>query len=97
KLPDAAIFLFDPQKVLRIVREAVSSTALFAARFRECAARALLMPGRTPGRRSPLWQQRLRASQLLEIAAGYPDFPIILETARECLQDVYDLDALEQV
>ncbi|HHE5697401.1 TPA: ATP-dependent helicase [Citrobacter amalonaticus] len=97
KLPDAAIFLFDPEKLLRIVREAVSSTALFAARFRECAARALLMPGRTPGRRSPLWQQRLRASQLLEIAAGYPDFPIILETARECLQDVYDLDALEQV
>lgn len=97
KLPDAAIFLFEPEKLLRIVREAVSSTALFAARFRECAARALLMPGRTPGRRSPLWQQRLRASQLLEIAAGYPDFPIILETARECLQDVYDLDALEQV
>ncbi|HFU1358929.1 TPA: ATP-dependent helicase [Citrobacter farmeri] len=97
KLPDAAIFLFEPEKLLRIVREAVSSTALFAARFRECTARALLMPGRTPGRRSPLWQQRLRASQLLEIAAGYPDFPIILETARECLQDVYDLDALEQV
>ncbi|HCW7014989.1 TPA: ATP-dependent helicase [Citrobacter farmeri] len=97
KLPDAALFLFEPERLLRIVREAVSSTALFAARFRECAARALLMPGRTPGRRSPLWQQRLRASQLLEIAAGYPDFPIILETARECLQDVYDLDALEQV
>ncbi|HCD1255537.1 TPA: ATP-dependent helicase [Citrobacter amalonaticus] len=97
KLPDAAIFLFEPEKLLRIVREAVSSTALFAARFRECAARALLMPGRTPGRRSPLWQQRLRAGQLLEIAAGYPDFPVILETARECLQDVYDLDALEQV
>lgn len=97
KLPDAALFLFEPEKLLRIVREAVSSTALFAARFRESAARALLMPGRTPGRRSPLWQQRLRASQLLEIAAGYPDFPIILETARECLQDVYDLDALEQV
>lgn len=97
KLPDAAIFLFEPEKLLRIVREAVSSTALFAARFRECAARALLMPGRTPGRRSPLWQQRLRASQLLEIATGYPDFPIILETVRECLQDVYDLDALVQV
>lgn len=97
KLPDAAIFLFEPEKLLRIVREAVSSTALFAARFRECAARALLMPGRTPGRRSPLWQQRLRAGQLLEIAAGYPDFPVILETARECLQDVYDLDALELV
>lgn len=97
KLPDAAIFLFDPEKLLRIVREAVSGTALFAARFRECAARALLMPGRTPGRRSPLWQQRLRAGQLLEIAAGYPDFPVILETARECLQDVYDLTALDQV
>ncbi|POT57494.1 ATP-dependent helicase [Citrobacter amalonaticus] len=97
KLPDAAVFLFEPEKLRRIVRQAVSSTALFAARFRECAARALLMPGRTPGRRSPLWQQRLRAGQLLEIAAGYPDFPIILETARECLQDVYDLEALDRV
>ncbi|QMI05079.1 ATP-dependent helicase [Citrobacter sp. RHB25-C09] len=97
KLPDAAIFLFEPEKLLRIVREAVSSTALFAARFRECAARALLIPGRSPGHRSPLWQQRLRAGQLLEIAAGYPDFPIILETARECLQDVYDLEALDQL
>lgn len=97
KLPDAAIFLFEPESLLRVVREAVTSTALFAARFRECAARALLMPGRTPGRRSPLWQQRLRAGQLLEIAAGYPDFPVILETARECLQDVYDLNSLEKV
>ncbi|MDW4772979.1 DEAD/DEAH box helicase, partial [Escherichia coli] len=68
-----------------------------AARFRECAARALLMPGRTPGHRTPLWQQRLRASQLLEIAQGYPDFPVILETLRECLQDVYDLPALERL
>ncbi|MCV4732440.1 DEAD/DEAH box helicase, partial [Escherichia coli] len=80
-----------------IVREAVGSSALFAARFRECAARALLMPGRTPGHRTPLWQQRLRASQLLEIAQGYPDFPVILETLRECLQDVYDLPALERL
>lgn len=55
------------------------------------------MPGRTPGHRTPLWQQRLRASQLLEIARGYPDFPIILETLRECLQDVYDLPALERL
>lgn len=94
KLPDAAIFLFEPDKLLRIVRDAVSHTALFAARFRECAARALLMPGRSPGHRSPLWQQRLRAGQLLEIAIGYPDFPVILETARECLQDVYDLETL---
>lgn len=97
KLPDAAIFLFEPEKLLQIVREAVGSSALFAARFRECAARALLMPGRTPGHRTPLWQQRLRASQLLEIAQGYPDFPIILETLRECLQDVYDLPALERL
>ncbi len=55
------------------------------------------MPGRTPGHRPPLWQQRLRASQLLEIAQGYPDFPVILETLRECLQDVYDLPALERL
>ncbi|STE19181.1 ATP-dependent helicase [Escherichia coli] len=55
------------------------------------------MPGRTPGHRTPLWQQRLRASQLLEIAQGYPDFPVILETLRECLQDVYDLPALERL
>lgn len=97
KLPDAAIFLFEPEKLLQIVREAVGSSALFAARFRECAARALLMPGRTPGHRTPLWQQRLRASQLLEIAQGYPDFPVILEILRECLQDVYDLPALERL
>lgn len=90
-------FLFEPEKLLQIVREAVGSSALFAARFRECAARALLMPGRTPGHRPPLWQQRLRASQLLEIAQGYPDFPVILETLRECLQDVYDLPALERL
>lgn len=90
-------FLFEPEKLLQIVREAVGSSALFAARFRECAARALLMPGRTPGHRTPLWQQRLRASQLLEIAQGYPDFPVILETLRECLQDVYDLPALERL
>lgn len=89
--------MFEPEKLLQIVREAVGSSALFAARFRECAARALLMPGRTPGHRTPLWQQRLRASQLLEIAQGYPDFPVILETLRECLQDVYDLPALERL
>lgn len=89
--------MFEPEKLLQIVREAVGSSALFAARFRECAARALLMPGRTPDHRTPLWQQRLRASQLLEIAQGYPDFPVILETLRECLQDVYDLPALERL
>ena len=97
KIPDAAVFLFEPEKLSRQVRDAVGNSALFAARFRECAARALLMPGRTPGRRSPLWQQRLRAGQLLEIARSYADFPILLETVRECLQDVYDLEALDRL
>lgn len=97
KTPDADVFLFEPEKLGRLVRDAVGNSALFAARFRECAARALLMPGRTPGRRSPLWQQRLRAGQLLEIARGYADFPILLETVRECLQDVYDLPALDRL
>ncbi|HEY4615971.1 MAG TPA: ATP-dependent helicase, partial [Citricoccus sp.] len=67
----------------------------FAARFRENAARALLLPRRDPRKRSPLWQQRQRAAQLLEVARKYPQFPIILETVRECLQDVYDLPALK--
>jgi ATP-dependent Lhr-like helicase len=67
---------------------------LFAARFRECAARALLLPRRDPTSRAPLWQQRKRAGDLLDVARPYPEFPIMLETARECLQDVYDLPAL---
>ncbi|CAP56619.1 putative ATP-dependent helicase lhr [Gluconacetobacter diazotrophicus PA1 5] len=95
RLPGAELFLFDPDKLRGIVTEAVGGSALFAARFRECAARALLLPRRTPGRRSPLWQQRLRAGQLLEIVRDHPDFPILIETARECLQDVYDLAALD--
>ncbi|WP_182656204.1 ATP-dependent helicase [Stenotrophomonas lacuserhaii] len=93
-LPGADLFLFEPEPLRRQVTAAVGSSALFAARFRECASRALLLPRRTPGRRSPLWQQRLRAGQLLDVASAYPDFPILIETARECLQDVYDLDAL---
>ncbi|MGV7903942.1 hypothetical protein PJN93_29460, partial [Mycobacterium kansasii] len=76
------------------VTEAVGSSALFASRFRECAARALLLPRRDPGKRAPLWQQRQRASQLLEVARGYPQFPIVLEAVRECLQDVYDVPEL---
>lgn len=97
RVPGAELFLFDPEKLRRTVTMAVAGSALFAARFRECAARALLLSRRTPGRRSPLWQQRLRAGQLLEIAQDYPEFPILIETARECLQDVYDLDALDKV
>ena len=68
----------------------MGGSALFAARFRECAARALLLPRRNPGRRQPLWQQRQRSAQLLEVASAYPSFPIVLEAVRECVQDVYD-------
>ena len=93
--PGAEVFLFDPAGLRQIIRRSIAGSALFAARFRECASRALLLPRRTPGKRSPLWQQRLRAGQLLEIARGHEGFPILVETARECLQDVYDLDALD--
>ncbi|RNE48627.1 ATP-dependent helicase [Corynebacterium alimapuense] len=95
--PDSALFLFDPEDISEIVTEQVGNSALFASRFRECAARALLLPRRHPGKRAPLWQQRQRAEQLLDVARKYPSFPIILETVRECLQDVYDLPALTQV
>jgi ATP-dependent Lhr-like helicase len=95
--PGMDLFLFDADELRSIVTEEVGASALFAARFRECAARALLLPRRDPGKRTPLWQQRQRASQLLAVAAKYPQFPIILETVRECLQDVYDLPALHQV
>ena len=95
RLPGAELFLFEPEKLRRTIVDAVGGSALFAARFRECASRALLLPRQTPGRRSPLWQQRLRAGQLLDIARAWPEFPILIETARECLQDVYDLDALD--
>lgn len=97
RVPGAELFLFEPEQLQRTVADAVGSSALFAARFRECASRALLLPRRNPGKRSPLWQQRLRAGQLLEVAREYADFPVLIETARECLQDVYDLPALHGV
>ncbi|MCC2033665.1 Lhr family ATP-dependent helicase [Microbacterium allomyrinae] len=92
--PGADLFVFDPDELDQIVTEEVGGSALFASRFRECAARALLMPRRDPGRRTPLWQQRQRSAQLLEVARRYPTFPIILETLREVLQDVYDVPSL---
>ena len=92
--PSGEIVVFEPDEIDQLVTDEVGGSALFAARFRECAARALLLPRRDPGRRSPLWQQRQRAAQLLEVAAKYPSFPIVLEAVRECLQDVYDLPAL---
>ncbi|KAA5942298.1 ATP-dependent helicase [Pantoea sp. Bo_2] len=96
-LPGADLFMFDADQLTQDVTQSVGQSALFAARFRECASRALLLPGRNPGKRSPLWQQRLRAGQLLAVARQYDDFPILIETARECLQDVYDLPALHQL
>ena len=92
--PPAGFALLDPEEVEQIVTAELGSSALFASRFRECAARALLLPRRQPGRRSPLWQQRQRAAQLLSVASGYGSFPIVLETMRECLQDVFDVPAL---
>ncbi len=87
----------DPDEVHDMVTREIGGSALFAARFRECAARALLLPRRSPGKRQPLWQQRQRSAQLLEVASRYPTFPIVLETVRECIQDVYDVDALQQL
>jgi ATP-dependent helicase Lhr and Lhr-like helicase len=97
-LAEAVACLFPPaDEVEAAVTRLVGSSALFAARFRECASRALLLPRPQPGRRTPLWQQRQRAAQLLQVAAEHPTFPIVLETVRECLQDAFDLPALAAV
>ena len=92
--PTGEVIAFEPDEIDDLVTQEVGGSALFASRFRECAARALLLPRRDPGRRSPLWQQRQRSAALLEVASKYPSFPIVLEAVRECLQDVYDLPAL---
>src|SRR5690606_17081922 len=86
--------ILDVESVRRDVTQQLGGSAVFAARFRECAARALLLPRQQIGRRQPLWQQRQRAAQLLEVASDYPEFPIVAEAARECLADVFDVDAL---
>ncbi len=96
-LPPEELLLPDPDEVEPIVVRELGSTALFAARFRENAARALLLPRRQPGRRSPLWLQRRRAADLLAVAARFPSFPILLETYRECLRDVFDIQGLRQI
>ena len=92
--PPAGIALLDPNDVGDLITAEVGASAMFASRFRECASRALLLPRRQPGRRTPLWQQRQRSAQLLEVASRYPAFPIVLETVRECLRDVFDVPAL---
>ncbi|MEU7350575.1 ATP-dependent helicase [Streptomyces albidoflavus] len=88
---------FDKGEIEGIVTDQVGGSALFASRFRECAARALLLPRRSPGKRTPLWQQRQRASQLLQVASEFGSFPIVLEAVRECLQDVFDVPGLTEL
>jgi ATP-dependent helicase Lhr and Lhr-like helicase len=90
--------LIPPLDVLdELLNKSLSSSSLFAARFRENAARALLLPRRRPGQRAPLWAQRRRSADLLRAAAKYPEFPILLETFRECLRDVFDVPGLKQL
>ena len=89
--------LLAPEEVAEAVRTQLGGSTLFAARFREAAARSLLLPRRRPDRRQPLWQQRQRSSQLLSVAAKYPDFPVLLEAARECLQDDFDVEGLARL
>ncbi|WP_406269796.1 ATP-dependent helicase [Actinacidiphila glaucinigra] len=93
----AADVVFDKGEVEQLVTDQVGGSALFASRFRECAARALLLPRRDPGRRTPLWQQRQRAAQLLQVASEFGSFPIVLEAVRECLQDVFDVPGLVEL
>jgi ATP-dependent Lhr-like helicase len=93
----ADLVALDPDEVQEAIVSELGSSALFGARFRENASRALLIPRAYPGRRTPLWQQRLKAQGLLEVARRYPDFPIVLETYRECLRDVLDLDGLREL
>ena len=95
--PSTADLLIGPDEIEELVVGEVGQTALFGARFRENAARALLIPRRRPGQRTPLWQQRLKAQNLLQVARKYGSFPIVLETYRECLQDVFDLPALKGI
>ncbi len=92
--PSADMVLIDPDEIEDLIVSELSGSALFGARFRENASRSLLIPRAYPGKRTPLWQQRLKSQSLLEVARDFPRFPVILETYRECLQDVLDLPAL---
>ncbi|HEY8583902.1 MAG TPA: DEAD/DEAH box helicase [Capillimicrobium sp.] len=95
--PGAELVLVEPDQIEDLVVGELGSSALFGARFRENAGRALLIPRAYPGKRTPLWQQRLKSQTLLEVAKRYADFPIILETYRECLRDVLDLPGLQEL
>jgi len=95
--PPPDLVLIEPEEIEDLVVNEVGDSALFGARFRENAARALLIPRRRPDQRTPLWQQRLKAQSLLQVARKYPAFPVVLETYRECLQDVFDLPSLKRL
>src|SRR5947199_734411 len=95
--PGADLVLIEPDEVEDRVVGELASSALFGARFRENAGRALLIPRARPGKRTPLWQQRLKSQSLLEVAKKYGEFPIILETYRECLRDVLDVPGLVEL
>lgn len=95
--PPAEWFLPSADELEEVLIRELGGTALFAARFRENAGRALLLPKRMPGRRTPLWLQRRRSADLLRVASQFPSFPIMLETYRECLRDVFDIDGLTKL
>ncbi|MCW2523864.1 MAG: putative ATP-dependent helicase lhr, partial [Frankiales bacterium] len=95
--PGSDLAVFDPGEIEAMVTGEVQNSALFASRFRECAARSLLLPKRDPRKRAPLWQQRQRAHSLMQVAQDYGQFPVVLEAMRECLQDVYDLPGLVEL
>ncbi|MDB4975184.1 MAG: box helicase [Myxococcaceae bacterium] len=95
--PDLAALLPTPEEIEELLVSSLGDTALFASHFRECASRALLLPRQRPGKRAPLWAQRKRSSDLLAVASRYPSFPILLETYRECLKDVFDVPSLGEL
>jgi ATP-dependent Lhr-like helicase len=95
--PPTEDVLIAPEEIEDLLVAELAGSALFGARFRENAGRALLIPRRRPGQRTPLWQQRLKAQALLQVARRYSDFPVVLETYRECLRDVFDMPALRQL
>src|SRR5947208_8605856 len=96
-VPNSDVVLIDPEQIEDLVVNEVGDSALFGARFRENAARVLLIPRRRPDQRTPVWQQRLKGQSLLQVARKYPAFPVMLETYRECLQDVFDLPSLKRL
>ena len=95
--PSADLIMVEPDELEDLVVRELSGSALFGARFRENASRSLLIPRAYPGKRTPLWQQRLKSQSLLEVARDFPRFPVILETYRECLRDVLDIPSLREI